>query len=415
VHILVIGINYWPEETSVGPFTTGLCEHLVANGHRVSVVTAFPYYPEWRIREGYRGRLRMTETINGVSVRRVRHYVPRRPRDLVERLLHDLSFSLHALIAACAVRNVDAIYCSSPPPFTPTVSWLHARLRGVPYGVSVTDLASDAALSTGIMSNGLLARLARALEKFNYTQASGVSVLCDGFKQSLIGLGVPAERVSVVPSWADTDHVTPLERNNAFRRAQKYAPDDFLLIHAGNIGLKQNLETVVEAAALSARDHADLKWLMVGDGEDRERLERVTRERHLTNLRFVGLLPKDDLPAALASANALVLTQRAAVTDSVIPSKLLTYLASGRPIIAAVNSASETAIRLTHSGGGVVVTPERPRALLEAALELRRLGGDADTLGLTGRRYVEAHYSKPSVLKQYDQFFGAIFPTVDAR
>jgi colanic acid biosynthesis glycosyl transferase WcaI len=409
VHILVIGINYWPEETSVAPFTTGLCQHLVEAGHRVSVITAFPYYPEWRIRDAYRGRIYKRESVSGVDVRRVWHYVPRRPRGLVERLLHDITFSLSALMAACAVRKVDAIFCSSPPPFVPVVAWLHARARRVPHAIKVTDLATDAAVSTGIMVAGPLVRLARSLERFNYSRAQGVSVLCSGFEKRLVELGVPVDRVFVVTDWADTVHVRPLDRENQFRQAQGYDPADFVVLHAGSMGLKQKLETVLESAILAEKSGLPVKWLLVGDGEERERLERLTKESGLASVRFLKLLPAETLPYALASANAVLLTQQASVTDSVIPSKLLTYMASGRAILASINPASEAARRINDASCGVVVAPEDPRALLEGIMALRDLGPAVDDMGRRGREYVEAHFSKERVLQDYDRFFCAVF------
>lgn len=119
MRILVLGINYVPEKTSVAPFTTGLCEHLAMLGHRVTVVTAFPYYPEWRVWDGYRGEFYRREWIRGVDVRRVRHFVPRKPSKLFHRLAYDLSFTFAAFIAALFAGKCDLIYCSCPPPSRP--------------------------------------------------------------------------------------------------------------------------------------------------------------------------------------------------------------------------------------------------------------------------------------------------------
>lgn len=408
MHILVIGINYWPEETSVAPFTTGLCQHLVEAGHQVTVITAFPYYPEWRIRDGYRGRVYSRETIAGVDVRRVLHYVPRKPKSLVERLLHDMTFSLQALIVACGVGDIDAILCSSPPPFTPLVAWIHSRTRRVPYVVKITDLATEAAISTGILAPGFLARLARSLERFNYRGARSVSVLCRAFKTQLVELGVPADQVVVVPDWADTVHIQPLERQNRFRREQGFEPSDFVVVHAGNMGLKQKLETLIEAAALTEKSGVPIKWLLVGDGEDREQLQQMAKARSLSSVRFLRLLPRDTLPHALAGANLLILAQRASVTDAVVPSKLLTYMASGRAIVASVNAESETARRVNEANCGVIVAPEDPRALMDAVTSLRGLAADVDEFGRRARAYVEAHFSKDAVLRSYDSFFDTV-------
>ena len=270
MHLLVIGINYIPEQTSVAPFTTGLCEHLVEQGHRVSVITAFPYYPQWRIHDGYRGSLYRRETIKGVDVRRVIHFVPSRPRNLVQRLLHDITFSFNAMMAIPAVGSFDGIYCSNPPPFVPTVAWLASRLRDVPFAIKLTDLASDAATSLGIMKGqGWFARCARTLEKFNFERAAGISVLCSGFMENLIRRGISADKISLVPDWADTESIRPLPHQNIFRQQIGWAETDFIALHAGNMGLKQGLHTVVEAAKHTEASSMDTKWLLVGDGEEK--------------------------------------------------------------------------------------------------------------------------------------------------
>ena len=246
MHLLVIGINYCPEQTSVAPFTTRLCEHLVEQGHQVSVITAFPYYPQWRIHDGYRGIVYRRERIHDVDVRRVIHYVPSNPRNLLQRVLHDISFAFNALLAVPLVGTFDGIFCSSPPPFVPAVAWLASRLRGVPFAINLTDLAADAAISLGMMSRlEWLARWARMLEEFNYDRAAGISVLSQGFKENLIRHGVLADKISVVPTWADIENIRPLSRQNLFRRQNDLAESDFVAVHTGNMGLKQGLQTAV--------------------------------------------------------------------------------------------------------------------------------------------------------------------------
>src|SRR3990172_9094454 len=278
MRLLVIGINYAPEPTSVAPFTTGLCEHLVEQGHRVSVITAFPYYPQWRTYDGYRGLLYKFEKINGVGLRRVIHFVPSKPKNLVQRLLHDVSFSINALLAIPSVGAFDGIFCSSPPPFVPAVAWLASRLGGVPFAMKLTDLAAEAATSLGMMSGkGSLARWASILERFNYRRAAGISVLSPAFRENLIQIGVSSAKIHLVPDWADTEAIRPLPRDNDFRRRNGLTVNDFVMLHAGNMGLKQGLHTVVEASRLGELSSAgaDTVWLLVGDGEERRSLQEL--------------------------------------------------------------------------------------------------------------------------------------------
>jgi colanic acid biosynthesis glycosyl transferase WcaI len=407
MHLLVIGINYAPENTSVAPFTTGLCEDLIRRGHRVSMITAFPYYPQWRIYDGYRGKIYQHETIQGVDVRRVIHFVPTKPRNLFQRLLHDVTFSFNAWLAIPFVGKVDGIYCACPPPFLPSVALFASRLEGVPFAIFLTDLASHAAVSLGIMSQGgFFARIAGELEKFNYRRAKGISVLGNTFKDELLKMGVEGERIFVVPTWADVDAIRPLSSLNEFRRQRGVKPDHFLALHSGNMGLKQGLQTVVEASVLA--DHS-IQWMLVGDGEEKQQLENIVREKNIQRIQILPLQPQEKFPFVLAAADVFLLVQRASMMNSVMPSKLLTYMAAGRPIVASINAECESALRIRDAGCGIIVPPENPAALAQAVQQLRENPDLTRQMGANGRQYVERLYSKQAVLAQYAQFIEHIF------
>ncbi len=151
MRILVISTNYAPERTAVAPFNTGLCEHLASQGHKVKVVTGFPYYPEWRVWDGHRGRLYRKNCVNGIPLYRVWHFVPTRPSRLMQRLAHDVSFTLSAFVAGLFAGKCDLIYCVCPPPTLAFTAYVLAKIKRAPYVIKLTDLASDAALATGIL------------------------------------------------------------------------------------------------------------------------------------------------------------------------------------------------------------------------------------------------------------------------
>jgi len=403
MRILVLGINYAPERTSVAPFTTGLCEHLASQGHQVTVVTAFPYYPEWRVWDGYRGRLYRKERINGVEVRRVAHFVPAKPSNLVQRLLYDLSYTLAAFCAALFTGKCDLIYCSCPPPTVAFASYLLGILKGAPFVMKLTDLASDAALSTGIMKSSACLRLARAFEAFTYRKALGVICLCQGFIDRLRERGVSPEKLHLIPDWGDTKGIRPQARDASFRETNDIPSGAFLVLHTGNMGKKQDLTNVVHAAQLSRSD-PDLVWLLVGQGEERVALEQEIQHHGLINIHLLPLQPAEGLSAMYAAADALLVNQRKAVEDAVIPSKLLTYMAAGRAVVAAVSDRSETARQISRANCGVVAPAEDPDALVEAVHALRSAPSFCQRLGKNGRAYAEANFTKSSVLQRYDEF-----------
>ena len=406
MRILILGINYFPERTSVSPFTTGLSEHLAAQGHSVRVVTAFPYYPEWRTWKEYRGRLTQFEVRNRVEIRRVLHFVPWRASSLAERLLHDFSFAIAALIAGVASGPCDLVYCSSPPPAVALAAYAVSRLRNAPYIIKLTDLASEAALATGILRPGSLVRCARFLERFAYRHAHTVVCLCDGFRSRLAGDGIPAEHLCRIPDWGDTESIRPVPGDGSFRAANGIAGDEFVILHTGNMGKKQHLLNVVRAAALT-RDEPKLRWVIVGEGEERGLIEEAARNADLPNFLVLPLQPAAGLCRMYADADLLLLNQRAAVKDAVIPSKLLTYMAAGKAVLCAASSASEAARVIGEAQCGQLVIPEDPRALADAALRMQANRQGLQALGANGRAYAENNFSRERVLRLYDAFFAS--------
>jgi colanic acid biosynthesis glycosyl transferase WcaI len=404
MRVLVVGTNYVPERTGMAPFSTGLCEHFAAQGHDVQVITTFPYYPEWRIWDGYRGKLTQKENINGVKIRRVWHYVPSRASNLLQRLVHDVSFAIHVLFAALFMSKFDIVCCVCPPPTLALTGYLLSIFRRQPYMILLTDLASDAALATGIMREGFAVRMARNLEGFLYRHALNVVCICQGFVEKLSARGVDPDSLVLIPLWGNTDSVYPIEGATEFREANNFRADDFLAMYTGNIGKKQDLMNVVRAAELS-KHLTDLTWVLIGQGEERNLIDEAIRQRGLTNIRLLPLQPASLLAEMYSAANALFIHQKAAVVDSVIPSKLLTYMAAGRPILAAVSDKSETARYVESANCGLILHPESPEALVKSVLSLRADSALQRRLGASGRAYVQQHFAKDKVLQKYDSLF----------
>jgi len=401
MRILVIGNNYAPETTGIAPYTTGLCEHLASEGHQIEVITAFPYYPEWRVRDGSRGHIYQREHINGVTVRRVWHFVPSRASNLLQRLAHDISFSVSAFLAGLFAGSFDIIYCACPPPTAAFSARLLGKIRRKPYLIKLADLASDAALATGILKNGLALRVGLEIEGFVYRGAERIICLCQGFVEKLKARGISAEKLQVITDWADTESIRPISAAKAFREVNGLSEAQFLLLHAGNMGKKQNLMNVVLAADISQGEPA-LLWLLVGHGEERAKIQEEIARRRLTNIRLLPLQPAADLAEMYCSADLLILNQHASVRDAVIPSKLLTYMAAGRAVLAAVSETSEAAQQIRRANCGVLVPPDTPEALVAAALSLQRDSSQRQELGANGRAYVVLRYTKQYVLQEYD-------------
>lgn len=407
MNVLVMGMNYAPEKTAIGPFTSCLCEYLADRGHEVTVVTAFPHYPEWRIQDGYRGKVFLRDRVNGILVYRSYVYVPAKLNTL-QRIAYDSSFSLSAFVSALLVgKAMDVIVCISPPLQLGLMAYILGKLKGVPFLFHIKDLLPDAAVNVGMLKDRRLVGLAHRLEKFIYETAAAIGVISPGFAANLYSKGVPKSKVYYLPDWIDIDFIKPIDKNNIFRKQNGLSESDFLIMYAGNIGKKQALETLLEAASILRRQK-DVVFLIVGEGARKAALVKKAEEMNLSNLHFLSLQPKKMLPYMLSAADVLVLTQQAGITDICLPSKLLTNMASARPIVASVNDRSETARAIRDAEAGLVVAPKNPQALAEAILKLRRSAELREQLGSNGRAFVAKHFEKSKVLKKFERLLQTI-------
>ncbi len=407
MHLVLVAMNYAPEPTGIAPFNTGLAEHLAAAGHRVTVLTTFPHYPAWRLAGSDRGRWLLREERNGVSLLRCRGYIPARHSTL-RRIAYDSALAAPALLLGLRLPRPDAVLAVSPPLQLALAAGLLARWHGARFLLQVKDLVPDVAIALGLLRHPLAVRAARRLEQLVYRRAERILTICQGFRENLRSKGVPEEKLLLLPDWIDTEAIRPLPRQNAFRREQGIAEDTFLILHSGTMGAKQKLDTVLGAAERVADPR--MLFLLVGDGSERLHLEQTARTRRLRNVRFLPLQPAGRLAEMLAAADVLLLNQAAAIVDMVLPSKLLTYLAVGRPVVAAIHEASEAARLIRAAGCGTVVPPEDPEALAGALLQLARSDTLRHRFGEAGRHYAIEHFDRRRVLARYAEFLATLAP-----
>ena len=411
MNILVLSINYSPEATGFAPHTAALCEHLAATGHRVSVVTGFPFAPYWRRLPEYRRKFSQRESLKGVEVARVTHFIPRRAGQFFQRLLMEGTFCLTAALTllTSSREHLDVVVYVGAQPSIAMLARLISTLKRVPYLVKITDLAAQAAVDVGIIKSGPLRNILEKFEFVAYRRAAGASVLCRGFQDVLVNKGYPANRIRVIYNSEDLKLIRPVDSGGAFRQKHGIAPDAFVVLYSGSFGIKQGMGNIVEAARLVRKTDPSLKWLLVGDGELRPLVEKLIVDDDLQQQ--VILLPlqeEAEMSSMFSAADVLLLNQLTEVKDSVIPGKLLTYMAAGRPVVAAINSTSQAAAMIREAEGGMLVTPEDPVALAEA---VKQLADDRNKLAPMGRRnrlYAEQHFDRTRIMADQEEFLLAV-------
>jgi colanic acid biosynthesis glycosyl transferase WcaI len=408
--VLILSINYWPEVTGIGVFTTYRAEHLVAAGHDVEVCTTFPYYPEWRVRVPYAGKIALNEERNGVRIVRGYAYIPN-PVTAFKRVVHEASFVFSTIIRALGRKRPDVLLVVSPPLGLAALAIVLSRLWGVPYVFDVEDLQPDTASELGMLPSWAV-RLLYKVEEAAYRRAKLVTTLTPSMQRRIIDKGVPAEKVELLEPRMD-DSLADLkpEEGDVFRRRYGLGKK-FLVTHSGNIGVKQGLNVVLDAAAGYASDDSML-FLIVGAGSDCERIQRRASEMRIENVQFLPLLCVEDFRGLMAASGICLVTQQHSVSEIAFPSKVVTYLAAGRPILASVNSDSEVAHVIRESGAGRVVDAEEPEALLYALKEMRE--EDLTTYGEKAREYASVRWPSVRVLGHLERSLRAAAESTTTR
>jgi colanic acid biosynthesis glycosyl transferase WcaI len=393
MRILILSINYWPEETGIGAFSTYRAEYLAARGHDVTVCTTFPYYPEWKVPAAYAGKLMSSESRNGVRILRSYAYIPRFVSS-AKRVLHEASFVFSSLLRALFQSRPDVLLVVSPPLGLAMNAVVLSRMWRIPYVFDVEDLQPDAAAELGMLPKPVLKAMYK-VERIAYRNAALVSTLTTGMRRRIVEKGVPEEKTTLFEPRCDASLAGIASGEGAAFRARLSLESKFLVSHSGNMGVKQGLGVILDAAAL-ARDDESMMFLIVGDGAVRGKIQQRAREMNLSNVVFLPLLDSSEFRGFLNASDICLVTQQKIVSDMVFPSKTVTYFAAGCPVIASVNRGSEVARTIEDSRAGLVVEPEDPGALLSAIHELRR--GDLGRYGANAQEYASKRWSSERVL-----------------
>ena len=346
--IAFVGINFFPETTGIAPYTTLFAESLANAGAEVEVITGVPHYPAWNVPDHYRRGLRWREQYGDLMVLRRRHFVPQHPTAKL-RAVYEASF-LAAAMPTVLRSRADAIIA-----VTPSLSGLAAAIggrRGRPVGALVQDLTGNAAVQSGTMGEAVGNRVQR-MEYRMLAAAQLVGVITPDFFSALVAGGVPEERIVTL---ANCIHVTPWAgTKQGARKALGWPEDEFLVVYTGSLGRKQGLEVAIEAARVLRDRSSAIRFIIVGEGAELNALKSAAYG--LTNVTFVPLVSADLYPAALAAADALLLTERGGVKEMSLPSKLTSYATAGRPIIASVTADGITARLLETNGAALMAEP----------------------------------------------------------
>jgi colanic acid biosynthesis glycosyl transferase WcaI len=347
--ILILALNSAPDLVGAGKVTGEMASWLAGRGHRVEVIAAPPYYPGWRLADGYSAWAYRRESAGAVSVLRCPTYVPRRPTGL-RRVLHHLSFALSSLpatVGRALASRPDVVLTVAPSILSAPNAWLAARLSGAAAWLHVQDLELDAAVELGLLASDRKRGWAATLEAQLLRRFDRVTTIGSAMADRLASKGVDPMHLGVLANWVDCRTIRPLPANEVSRAAFGLPADAFLALYAGSLGEKQGLDVLVDAAERLVH-RRDLHIAVFGDGPARRRLLEAAAQ--LPNLTVGPLVPAARLNDLLNCADAHLLPQAAGIDDLVLPSKLTHMLASGRPVISAAPAGGQLATLVADCG-----------------------------------------------------------------
>ena len=398
MRILIHSIYYAPELIGVSKYTSEMAEWLSNRGHEVCVVTAPPHYPEWKVHDKYSSLFYRHELINGVNVWRCPLWVPSRTSGL-KRIIYLASFAISSfpIMLSRIFWRPNIIFVVEPPLFCAPTTLLTAWLCRARSWLHVQDFEVDAAFDLGILSSAWMRKTVIKIEQLLMNKFQRVSTISEQMIKQLETKGVSPERQKLFPNWVNCDVIYPLTSPSSYRKLLDIPVSNITFLYSGNMGDKQGLEIIIEAARLLL-SHKNIRFIMCGQGSSYHYLQKISEG--LDNVQWLPLQPLDKLNDLLNLADVHLLPQKADVADLVMPSKLTGMLASGRPVLATAFEGTQVAKVLESIG--VVVPPENIGKFVKALLDLAENSKKRNQLGQKSRDYAVNHLGSEAVLLQFE-------------
>jgi len=401
MRLLIYGINYAPELTGVGKYTGEMAEALARQGHQVRVVTAYPYYPVWKVKEGYTSWQYSKECFSAVEIWRCPLWVPRQPSGL-KRVLHLTSFALSSFPLSLWQGinwHPDVVFVVEPTFLCVVGAVLTASVCKAKTWLHIQDFEIDAGFNLGLIPSNKSVRTAiTATERWLMERFDQISTISERMLERLRTKGLSAVKGVYFPNWVDTQTICPMKAQHSLREELGIAPDTFVALYSGSMAEKQGLEMLLSVAQLVVAE-SHILFVLSGEGAAKKRL--MDMAKNLPNVRFLDLQPEERLNALLNLANVHLLPQLSNAADLVMPSKLKGMCASGRPTIATATLGTQIAQVVQQCG--VVVPPADVKAMAKAIVYLASDREKCSYLGQAARQYAIKHWDRQQVLRQLEQ------------
>ena len=395
--ILIYGINYSPELTGVGKYTGEMSEWMAKEGHELKIITAPPYYPEWKISSKYKNKYSKSFKEN-IEIIRCPIYVPKKQSPAL-RILHLISFSISSFFYV--LKNIwwkpDIVIQVVPTIFCSTQTLLLCKLSGAKSIIHIQDYEIDAMYGLSMMKNKYLKKIIYIIEQKILKSFDLVSTISEEMIQRAIQKGVSIEKVIFFPNWVEINSFLNATQSKKFIKGLGIDPNKKIVLYAGNIGKKQGLEIILNVAK-KILDQNYIHFLIIGDGTAKIKLQKLAKKMNLTNVNFELLQPYEDLPKLLKSVDCHLVVQKIGISDAVLPSKLTGILASGiNSVITAKKDTSLGKFCENHPGISVLVDPESETELLKGITKALKMTSP----NFIAQEYAQNYLDKEVILKNF--------------
>lgn len=398
--VILHSLNYSPELTGIGKYNGEMCAGLVNRKVDVSVIVAPPYYPEWKIHQGFSNFYYKRSVIDGVKVTRCPIYIPKNISTL-KRLLHLGSFVISSTLALFTnlFSKPDLVVLVQPTLFCAPSVLLFCKITGAKSVMHIQDFEVDASFGLGLMSNRKVGLLANKFERWLMNQFDAISTISYSMIENAKSKGLNHNKIFLFPNWSDTQFVTPLTDGSALRREWGFLDTDKIILYAGNIGYKQGLEIVLDAAK-HFKGQSDIKFLFVGAGSQVQELKSIKNASDLVNVFFKPLQAWEKVPQMLAFADIHLVIQKKGVANAVLPSKLTNILSVGGHALVTAEPLSELAqLNKMHPGIFNCIEPECLDSFISGLDQL--LDSDLTNFNKIARNYSDQYLEKNTILDNF--------------
>ena len=384
MHILLIHQAFVSIKEPGGTRHYEIARDLVANGHKVTVITGQVSYLTGEA-TGKEGLVNHEVDEHGVKILRAYSY-QQWHRSFLHRILSFVSFMFSSFAFGLRTKQVDVVWGTTPPLFQGLTAWFLARLKRAPFLFEVRDLWPKFAVAVGVLQNSLLIKLSEGLERFLYRKADRVVINSPGFRDHVIDRG--AKFVELIPNGVDIS----MFPKDAELESSTTWENGFVVLYAGAYGVSNDLGVLLEAASLLS-DNKEIRVVLIGDGKEKNSLVEMSKEMALENVEFLPPVPKEDMPGVLASADVcLAILKPIEAFKSTYPNKVFDYMAAGKPVVLAIDGVIRSVVE--EAGAGIFVRPGNASELADAVTELWGNPTDVKRMGKAGRKYVEEHFDR---------------------